>query len=82
MKDKICNKYIKSILIPIIICFLISTILEITLFNFRYYQSRNYTPILGMPYTASDNLNMLDVGTYEIGSLEYAPYIDVDISDV
>ena len=82
MKDKICKKYIKSILIPIIICFLISTILEITLFNFRYYQSRNYTPILGMPYTASDNLNMLDVGTYEIGSLEYAPYIDVDISDV
>lgn len=46
MKDKICNKYIKSILIPIIICFLISTILEITLFNFRYPYYFSYSFIL------------------------------------
>lgn len=76
------NKYIRKIIIPVIACIAIAGFLEITLFNFRFYQSRRYEPILGVPYTVSNNLEMRDYNTYEVVSLDEKPYVDLVVKGV
>ena len=73
-------KFLKSnVFIKIIVCILISAILELTLFNFRFYQSKNYAPLLGLSYTVSENLIYKDTNTYELVSNDTPTYIDVMI---
>ena len=75
------NSILKNIIVPIAACVFIACFLEASLFNFRFYQSRFYSPIMGLPYTVSGNMEQRDYNIYEIMSTDEELYIDVDIND-
>ena len=75
------NVILKNIVVPVVVCLFIACFLEASLFNFRFYQSRVYKPVVGLPYTTSTNMEQRDYNVYEIMSTEEPLYIDVDITD-
>lgn len=74
------HRLIKEFFLPILFCILIPFILEVSLFNFRHFQTRSFTPSVGMAYTVSSNMELKDNNIYQIKSLDEKPYIDVDVS--
>lgn len=76
------NNIVKLTFIPLAICFVISLLLELSLFNFRYYQTKSCSPLMDVPYMVSNNLTCLDTNVYRIENLDEETYVDVNISDI
>lgn len=67
------SKYLCSFLI--ITCIVVAA--EMTLFNFRHFQSAFYHPIYPQEFTVSDNLLICDTATYEV-TAEGDTYIEIN----
>ena len=74
--------WIKKWIIPAVVCALIPFVLECTLFNMRFYQSRGYKQVTGMAITPSPNLQMRDMNVFEVISRDETPYVDVAVDNL
>lgn len=80
--EKLTNNFSKRKLLSTgVVCLAVAILLEISLFNLRYYQSLAYSPIIGSQYTVSSNLVQRDYNIYEVSSLQEDVYIDILIKD-